>query len=93
MVERAQVFPLQYRIREARAVILSTNEGIPPDIALKALDGLLEADPMAAQLLYLRIVQEARLGEPDYRSMLKLMDAMPESDWTRHAAKVLNELP
>lgn len=88
-VERAQIFPFPYRVREARAVILATNEGIPPDMALRALDGVLSEDPAAAQLLYLRIVQKIRLGEKDHASLALLERAAPGSEWLRHARDML----
>lgn len=91
LVERAQIFPFQYRIREARAVILATNEGIPPDFAVKALDSVLSDDPASAQLLYLRIVQKARTGEKDYRSFIRLSEILPNSQWVEHSRQMLGD--
>lgn len=88
IIERAQVFPFQYRIREKRTIILATNEGIPPDIALEAIDDLLKDDPASPQLLFLRIIQKARLGEKDYASLLRLEDALPGSLWVRQAVEM-----
>lgn len=92
IIERAQVFPFQYRIREKRAVILATNEGIPPDIALEAIDDMLRDDPSSPQLLYLRIIQEARVGRKDYRSLLNLADVLPDSLWVRQGVEIIRGL-
>ncbi len=89
LLERAQIFPFQYRIRESRAVVLSTSEGIPPDIALKAINGILKDDPFSAQMLYLKVVQKFRIGNRDYRSLVRLNEALPGSQWVSLSVELL----
>ncbi len=65
LYERAQAFPLAYRIREASMSLLGTLDGVPPEIALQRIDALLKDDPWGPRPNFFKVLHESRRGRPD----------------------------
>lgn len=86
--ERAQIFPI-YRIREASMTLFALTPGMPPEIVLVRIDGILEDDPYGPRLNFYKIAHEIRRGRLDlaHSALARLQQSLPGDPHTLDARR------
>ncbi len=87
------MFPLQYRIREMRVLLLMMLQGVPPGIALHEADALLSDGPNPNVLLQ-KAFLEIRSGMKDEakKTLAEYEKIAPEGNDSQFVYKLLESM-